>query len=68
MRLGLEELTQEVECSYSWTSRLLPSEGDEAGSRILETQVVFVMADRREDGFDSRCFGPVPIKALAGIA
>jgi len=66
--LRAEEMIQTVECSKSWTSRLLLNELDLARTLILKTREVFVMADRREDGFDSRCFGPVAVDAIAGIA
>src|SRR6266568_9278324 len=46
-------------CYAAWTSRLVrSSQGAECTLTLGETEV-FVMADRRDTGLDSRSFGPV---------
>ena len=68
VRLNRGELARGLNCPDSWTSRVVDAvQGDTGCFLVLEAHEIFVMSDQREDGFDSRCFGPAQVEAVIGI-
>lgn len=54
-------------CYRGWTTRLVTSSRGSEWNLVLRGDEVFVMSDRRDNGLDSRTFGPVPMRALVGL-
>jgi len=62
-----EELVQVPDCFRDWTTRLARQEAGRPYYLTLGDREVFVLADHRDGGLDSRSFGPVPFDAITGL-